>query len=100
MGDMLWHVLPPLALGFTAALIGDRINEASRLREIEALKGAPRRTPKAAVEALPEADGTLALRLALLSAAVALIVLGVMNGGARDVLIKAINLCTECIGLG
>ena len=32
--------------------------------------------------------------------AVALIVLGVMNGGMFDVLVKAINICTECIGLG
>ena len=31
---------------------------------------------------------------------VALIVLGVMNGGMFDVLVKAINICTECIGLG
>lgn len=31
---------------------------------------------------------------------VTFIVLGVLNGGANDVLIKAINICTECIGLG
>ena len=30
----------------------------------------------------------------------ALIVLGVVNGGLYDVLVKAINICTECIGLG
>ena len=29
-----------------------------------------------------------------------MIVLGINNGGMRDVLIKAINICTECIGLG
>ena len=29
-----------------------------------------------------------------------MIILGVYNGSARDVLIKAINICTECIGLG
>ncbi|MFR0735032.1 MAG: CD1871A family CXXC motif-containing protein [Oscillospiraceae bacterium] len=23
-----------------------------------------------------------------------------MNGGLRDVLVKAVNICTECIGLG
>ena len=40
------------------------------------------------------------LRLALLLLAAALIALGVWNGGARDVLIKATNICTECIGLG
>ncbi len=29
-----------------------------------------------------------------------LIIAGAANGGLRDVLIKAINICTECIGLG
>ena len=32
--------------------------------------------------------------------AVVFIVLGIVNGGANDVLVKAINICTECIGLG
>ena len=41
-----------------------------------------------------------ALRIALYAAAVVLIVLGVMNGGLWDVLVKAVNICTECIGLG
>lgn len=40
------------------------------------------------------------IRTALLIVAVLFIVLGVMNGGLRDVLVKAINICTECIGLG
>lgn len=39
-------------------------------------------------------------RYALMLLAVILIVLGVMNGGLRDVFVKAINICTECIGLG
>lgn len=39
-------------------------------------------------------------RLSILCLGVLFIVLGVMNGGARDVLVKAINICTECIGLG
>lgn len=40
------------------------------------------------------------LRIMILSTALLFILLGVMNGGAYDVLIKAINICTECIGLG
>lgn len=39
-------------------------------------------------------------RLVLLAAAVVLIIFGIFNGGMRDVLVKAINICTECIGLG
>ena len=41
-----------------------------------------------------------AVRGALFVLAVVFIVLGIVNGGAKDVLIKAINICTECIGLG
>lgn len=41
-----------------------------------------------------------ALRLALFLAAAALILLGAQNGGAADVLAKAIRVCAECIGLG
>ena len=33
-------------------------------------------------------------------AGIVFILLGVMNLGARDVLYKAIAICTECIGLG
>lgn len=41
-----------------------------------------------------------AVRGALFVIAVVFITLGIVNGGAKDVLIKAINICTECIGLG
>lgn len=32
--------------------------------------------------------------------ALSFVIVGAFDGGARDVLIKAINICTECIGLG
>ena len=40
------------------------------------------------------------MRFALLAVAVVFLCVGALNGGANDVLIKAINICTECIGLG
>ena len=40
------------------------------------------------------------VRIVILSAAGVLIILGLFNGSANDVLVKAINICTECIGLG
>jgi hypothetical protein len=40
------------------------------------------------------------LRMTVLSIALCLIVLGVLNGSMQDVLQKAIRICTECIGLG
>lgn len=40
------------------------------------------------------------VRITILCLGILFIILGVMNGGSRDVLIKASNICTECIGLG
>lgn len=39
-------------------------------------------------------------RLALLCVAVAITLYGLFGGGTLDVLTKAVNICTECIGLG
>ena len=43
---------------------------------------------------------TRTVRLVVGAAALAFLALGAANGGAWDVLVKAINICTECIGLG
>lgn len=43
---------------------------------------------------------TIVLRAVLLVAAVGMIIAGILNEGANDVLQKAIRICTECIGLG
>ena len=57
----------------------------------------------------PEADEALAkkkytiltvVRCVVLVAAIALIIVGIINGSARDTLYKAITICTECVGLG
>lgn len=40
------------------------------------------------------------IRILIAVAAVVFVVLGIVNGGAEDVLKKAIAICTECIGLG
>ncbi|MBQ9748997.1 MAG: hypothetical protein IJV87_00265 [Clostridia bacterium] len=42
----------------------------------------------------------IGVRITLAVVALALIVAGILNGGMADVLSKAINICTECIGLG
>jgi len=42
----------------------------------------------------------IAVRSTILIVAVGLMILGIATGGLADVLAKAINICTECIGLG
>ena len=41
-----------------------------------------------------------ALWAALVVLGVTLVVLGILNGGMRDVFVKAVRICSECIGLG
>ena len=43
---------------------------------------------------------TLFVRVAIGVVAIVFIVIGIANGGMADVLGKAINICTQCIGLG
>jgi len=46
-------------------------------------------------------DTTLIIiKCAVIAAAVAVLVYGFVSGGTVDVLTKAVNICTECIGLG
>ena len=40
------------------------------------------------------------IKTALVVVAVCLILLGILNGGAWDVLVKGTSICTECVGLG
>ncbi len=42
----------------------------------------------------------LGVRIVIAVFAVTFIILGIVNGNMRAILIKAINICTECIGLG
>lgn len=42
----------------------------------------------------------ITVRIAVTALAVCFIILGIFNGGAGDVLGKAVRICTECIGLG
>ena len=60
------------------------------------------RAAKNAVRMKPQAEPKHMniLRAVVMIAAVLLIIAGILNGGALDVLVKAINICTECVGLG
>ena len=84
---LLWAVVAMAAAG---PLPGVRGGDSACIR-------AEKVSPPARV---PSPKSTHAVRLVLLAAAVVFILLGALNGSLRDVLLKAINICTECIGLG
>ena len=97
MGQLMLNVAPWVAVAFAALFGMAQFCEISLLREIELAKKAPKR-PAAQVQ--KKKVPLNAIRIGIAAIAVLLIVIGVLNGGMRDVLVKAINICTECIGLG
>ncbi len=58
-----------------------------------------RKSPKAA-EPAKLSKQTLSVKAVLLVLAIALLLYGFFTGGTVDVLTKAVNICTECVGLG
>ena len=97
MGQMLVHTLPWIIVAFGAVIAASFVCRRSMEREIALLKGV---SGNKAPETAEKPSRVLYVRIALYAIAAVLIVLGINNGGMRDVLIKAINICTECIGLG
>ena len=90
--------LPWTALAIAFLMAGAQLRHVSLKKEIELSKDAPKRDAEP-VKPAKSAVRNIA-RAVLLAAAAALIVAGICNGGMFDVLVKAINICTECIGLG
>lgn len=110
---MLRAVLPWIAASF-ALFIGATLYEGFTAgRDLRALKkllasGKGRPIPPANVLGLKEKAAAAArspitvwaVRGAVIALGIAFVIAGALNGGAADVMQKAINLCTQCIGLG
>lgn len=96
--QMVIETFPWIGLAFILLMAAEQWNFRLLMKELELRRSAPKRKPDAA--APEKTTGRNVIRVIIAAAAVALIVLGVMNGGMFDVLVKAINICTECIGLG
>ncbi len=97
-------ILPLAFLGIGIATAYVLIESASLDRRIALVKSAMATGSRAAdAEACEKASRpglTIGIRIAVAALAIVFIVLGIFNGGMADVLSKAINICTECIGLG
>lgn len=90
-------LLPCMAVPFAYAVFAAFYARFSIKKEIALLKQVPTH-PAASNDS---ADHILPLiRSLLLCVAVAALLYGFFSGGTADVLAKAINICTECVGLG
>lgn len=103
---MIAHLLPFIAAAFLLsaadvifeAVTAKRVLPSAKALAAESAKGGF--VPQMPAAKKRDMRVIWAVRGAVGIAAVVFIVLGAVNGGARDVFIKAINICTECIGLG
>ena len=94
----MYLLVPCLVVAFLACILTVSARQKSMLREMELLKQCPKaETPRTEV---PKAASSNKVRYVLLLAGIALAVFGFCAGGTADVLTKAVNICTECIGLG
>jgi len=102
--SMLRVFLPWTAVGLGALAVTSILREKSVLRQTEAAQAQLKAEKAAGIVAAPQSADmqkkTILPQAIIIVAAVILIIAGVFNGSARDVLYKAITICTECVGLG
>lgn len=95
--------IPCLALPFGYGIFTAYYTKSSMRREIELVKqaraaGCP--APAKQTQAPPRKNLLPVVKTAVVVIAVGLLLFGLLNGGTKDVLTKAVNICTECVGLG
>lgn len=112
---LVWvAVMSVAALGFCTAAV--YVNDGNAKKELTLVKAAIAENAKQGIrvekraielttwEKFTQKFGTeksVAIsRIALAAVGVVLVVVGVFNGGMADVLEKAVQICTQCIGLG
>lgn len=88
-----------MAVPFGLALANAYRTKASLNKEIELVKQIPAGETVAQVKPSSKNWGVI-LRWVLVAVAVAILIYGFCTGGTADVLTKAKNICTECVGLG
>ena len=94
----MWVMLPCVGGPFLYGVFAAYQRRRSIRRELALLRPLPA-VPQETIAA--KSDRTTAvLRSALLVLGVGAVLYGALSGGWLDVLTKAINICTECIGLG
>ncbi len=102
--NMVLHVLPWIIGGLVVLSIGTIYEEFCAKRAIPYAKSLLSQNGKIEKKVMVESKKkSLALNITrgvIVVAAITLIIVGALTGGADGVLQKAINICTECIGLG
>lgn len=102
MAQAMALFVPCLGIPFLYAVFAGYIRNCSYQKEIHLIKQALAEGAHATAPCTPKTPGhwLLYLRLALLCIGVGILIFGFIAGGTADVMTKAVNICTECVGLG
>ena len=101
VGAVLLNLLPLFTAlaAFTVAgwILGIRDEKADKPAALNGID-----VKQSVTKAVPQEPGrkVRTLRIVIVVLAVALIILGICNGGLDDVFAKGATVCTECVGLG
>ncbi len=96
----MWVLLPCFMIPFGYGIFTAYFKEKSYKKEIELLKTLSPEKGKGSENTASSTKNQSVARTVILVAAIISMVCGAFMGGAGDVLTKAVNICTECIGLG
>ncbi len=90
-----------ILIPFVYSIISAFVINKSREREIKKIRELAKDAPaKSTTDNISNKNVYIFIKIAALLVAAGIIVYGLCSGGTADVLTKAINICTECIGLG
>lgn len=98
----MYLLVPCMAIPFGYAVFSAFYSAASIRKELDLLKTAGTGKASRQTKAVNtgEEKRLAVFRFAVLALGVVLLVYGFATGGMADVLAKAVNICTECVGLG
>lgn len=74
------------------------LQEMAKTAKEKAVKGRVQEASKK--QEKDKTKGVWLYRAAIFAVALVLLIVGICNGGMKEVFVKAINICTQCIGLG
>ena len=92
--------LAVLSMQIVAHVVDEEKHDASPDRSVEAVKSVALQMPTSRKKGWMTPRAEVVVRYSVLAVGLALLVYGFATGGITDVLTKAVNICTECIGLG
>lgn len=97
----MWRLVPCFFVPFAFSIFTYYYDIALTKKQIEFLQTLPKKEKASHTSKIKsDCKKVLITKIVIATFAVGILIFGAVTGGFADVLTKAINICTECIGLG